>query len=106
MRYRLWIVLCLFPLCIYGAVYTPQTLPDPKEHGQWEYVANPDNILSGEEVRFLNACAKSLQDSTAVELCVAALGNIGDMDMFDITYQLFGHWRQGTQYGRTRMLRA
>ena len=104
MRKRLWIVLCLFPIYLLGAVYTPQTVPDPKEKGQWEYVANPDNILSAEDVHFLNACARSLQDSTSVELCVAALGNIGEMDMFDFCYQLFQTWGVGGEGRNTGVL--
>lgn len=104
MRKRLWIIFCLFPLYVVGAVYTPQTVPDPKDRGQWEYVANPDDILSGDDVRFLNACAKSLQDSTMVELCVAALGSIGDMDMFDFCYQLFQTWGIGGKGRNTGVL--
>ena len=104
MRRLLCIFLCCLPLLGYGVVYTPQTVPDPKEYGQWEYVANPDAILSAEDVRFLNACARTLQDSTAVELCVAALQSIGEADMFDFTYRLFQTWGIGGEGKNTGVL--
>lgn len=104
MSRRLWLFLCWLPLVCHSAVYTPQTVPDPKERGRWEYVANPDGIVSQEDVRFLNACAKTLQDSTGVELCVAALGSIGGMEMFDFTYQLFQTWGIGGKGKNTGVL--
>lgn len=103
-RFLSFISCVIFPLIGMGAVYTPQSVPDPKDKGQWEYVANPDDILQAEDVRFLNTCAKALEDSTGVELCVVAIGNIGDMDMFDFCYQLFQTWGIGGKGKNTGVL--
>ena len=46
-------------------VYTPSSLPSPKESGQGWYVANPDAIIADSDVVFLNRCAAVLIFATS-----------------------------------------
>ena len=89
---------------VYAADYTPATVPNPKKAGQEFYVANPDAILADSEVVFLNRCAARLEQETQVELCVVALGSIGDADCFNFTYELFQRWGIGGKNKNTGVL--
>ena len=53
-RYITGLVLIFLPLLAWGKIYSPKDVPDPKKDGQWEYVSNPDGILNGEDVAYLN----------------------------------------------------
>ena len=98
------LVAVLFGSIAYAAEYTPSTVPDPKKAGQEFYVANPDSILSYDDVDFLNQCARDLQKQTEVEMCVVALGSIGEMDCFDFCYELFQRWGIGGKGKNTGVL--
>ena len=95
------VVFCTF---VYAAEYKPATVPDPKKNGQEFYVANPDSILSDDDVECLNLCARKLEAQTDVELCVVALGSIGEMDCFDFSYELFQRWGIGGEGKNTGVL--
>ncbi len=97
------LLLCL-PLVVRAAVYTPATVPDPKKGGQGQYVSNPDDILSADEVEYINRCARLIEDSTRAELAVVAVESIGDMPMFDFAYQLFQRWGVGKEGQNTGVL--
>ena len=88
----------------YAVDYTPSTVPDPKKDGQEFYVANPDAIIADSDVVFLNTCAQRLEKATDVELCVVALGSIGDADCFDFCYELFQRWGIGGKGKNTGVL--
>ena len=104
LRKTLVIVALLVGSLAYAAEYTPSTVPDPKKAGQGFYVSNPDTILSADDVDFLNDCARDLESRTQVELCVVALGSIGEMDCFDFCYELFQRWGIGGKNKNTGVL--
>ena len=85
-------------------VYTPSTVPDPKKEGQEFYVSNPDAIIADSDVVFINKCAQVLEQNTQAELCVVALGSIGDADCFDFCYELFQRWGIGGKNKNTGVL--
>lgn len=87
-----------------AAVYTPSTVPDPKEQGQDYYVSNPDGIISGEYETYLNELSGSLYEKTLVELATVALESIGDADAFDFSYELFQRWGIGGKGRNTGVL--
>ena len=87
-----------------AAVYSPSDVPNPKVHGQGYYVANPDAIIADSDVVFLNTCAARLERDTRVEMCVVALGSIGDTDCFDFCYELFQRWGLGKEGQNTGVL--
>lgn len=98
------LVTIVFGTMVQAAEYTPSTVPDPKKNGQEFYVSNPDSILGIDDVEFLNTCAGQLQAVTQVEMCVVALGSIGDMDCFDFCYELFQRWGIGGKNKNTGVL--
>ena len=84
--------------------YTPTTVPNPKTDGQEFYVANPDGILTSDDVSFLNSCAQRLEAQTQVEMCVVALESIGNADCFMFCYELFQRWGIGKKGKNTGVL--
>ncbi|MBO7457872.1 MAG: TPM domain-containing protein [Paludibacteraceae bacterium] len=94
----------LFSTLTMAAVYTPKSVPSPKNQGQAFYVADPDTLLNDSDVVFLNRCARMLEDATDVELCVVALRSIGDADAFDFSFELFQTWGIGARGKNTGVL--
>lgn len=105
LKRALWFILLLLaPVVVQAAVYTPSSLPNPKEAGQELYVVNPDGIISADDVDWLNKCANDLYSGTQVELCVVAIESIGEMDAFDFAYELFQRWGIGGMGKNTGVL--
>lgn len=102
-RWGLYIAL-LLTVGLQAAVYTPSSVPNPKDYGQAYYVANPDALLADSDVIWLNQCAASLESATRVELCVVALESIGEADAFDFSYELFQRWGLGKKGQNTGVL--
>lgn len=94
----------LLGIAAQAAVYTPTSLPNPKEVNRYDYVCNPDGIVGSSEVLALNRLARQLEDSTEVELCVVAIESIGEMDAFDFCYELFQRWGIGKEGKNTGVL--
>ena len=84
--------------------YTPASVPNPKDLGQSNYVANPDAIVADSDVVWLNNCASLLEEKTRVELCVVALQSIGETEAFDFSYELFQRWGLGKKGQNTGVL--
>lgn len=87
-----------------AAVYSPATVPDPKQFGQGYYVSNPDSILNVDDVAYLNQCCQMLEDSTDVELAIVALESIGEYQPFDFGFELFNRWGIGKAGKNTGVL--
>ena len=102
-RLALYIVL-LFTNAVFAVVYTPASVPNPKDAGQANYVANPDAILADSDVVWLNKCAAMLEKQTRAEMCVVALGAIGETEAFDFAYELFQRWGIGKKGQNTGVL--
>ena len=94
----------ILPLFLSAAVYTPSSVPNPKEMGQSCYVSDPDELVADSDIVFLNRCAVSLERQTGVEMAVVALGSIGDADAFDFAYELFQRWGIGGKGKNTGVL--
>ncbi|MBR1878958.1 MAG: TPM domain-containing protein [Paludibacteraceae bacterium] len=97
-------ILLLCSLTVQAAVFTPQTVPDPKKLAQENYVSNPDRLIADSDVVYLNRCAAMLYRQTEVEMAVVALGSIGDADAFDFAYELFQRWGIGGEGKNTGVL--
>ncbi len=97
-------ILLLCALMARAAVFTPQTVPDPKDWAQENYVSNPDRLIADSDVVYLNRCAAMLYRQTGVEMAVVALGSIGDADAFDFAYELFQRWGIGGEGKNTGVL--
>lgn len=98
------IVFAALPLMVSAAVYSPATVPNPKQFGQGCYVSNPDSILNEDDVAYLNQCCRMLEDSTEVEMAIVVLGSIGNYEPFDFGYELFNRWGIGKAGKNTGVL--
>jgi uncharacterized protein len=76
------------------AQYTVATVPDPKQRGGG-YVSDPDNILSEDERKAINALVASIEDSTTAQIAVVLLNSIGEENPKDFATRLFAAWGIG-----------
>lgn len=104
LRLSITAFVCAVSLAASAAVYSPKTVPDPKQFGQGCYVSNPDTIISQDDVDYLNRCCLLLEDSTGVELAVVVLESIGNYEPFDFGYELFQTWGIGKAGKNTGVL--
>lgn len=93
----------LLPWLLYGAflsplagqtVYTPETIPDPKQAGAG-YVSDPDGIISPADEATLNALITALEDSATAQIAVVLVQSIGQEDPKDFATRLFARWGIG-----------
>ena len=103
-RLNLLLAFSLLATIVQATVYTPASLPNPKELNHTTYVSNPDEIIATQDMIFLNRLAQQLEDSTQVELCVVAVKSIGEIDAFDFCYELFQRWGIGKRGKNTGVL--
>lgn len=106
MRMRKWVLFIglFITMVAQATVYTPASVPNPKNMGQDFYVATPDAILPDSSVTWLNNCAARLEQATQVQLCVVALESIGESEAFDFAYELFQRWGLGREGRNTGVL--
>lgn len=100
------IALCVSTLLQAFEIYTPSTVPNPKNQGQDYYISNPDGILSEDAVYYLNKCAKDLYEKTHAELCVVALlhADYAQYTTYDFALELFNLWGIGDKEMNTGVL--
>lgn len=71
-------------------------VPDPKASTSWNYVSNPDKVLSDFAVAEINNYLKELEDSTTDQVAVVVVKNIqNDKTPRDFATALFRHWGIG-----------
>ena len=102
-RIAVYIVL-LWSVLVQATAYTPRTVPNPRTQFPVSNVANPDGIINGDDVSYLDRCAQLLNNQTQVELCVVALQSIGNAEAFQFSYELFQRWGIGKQNKNTGVL--
>ena len=91
-------------LAAQAVVYTPETVPHPRSNDTIAFVANPDNILSAEEVADIQTIAEALYRLAGVEMVTVALDDIGEADAFDFSVDLFNLWGIGDKETKTGLL--
>ena len=91
MRNRALSILLLL-LCFLSAVeakvYRVKDVPMVHLTDRTRYVSNPDGILSSSSVATIDSLLLALEESTGIEVLVAALGDIEGGDCFDFAYRL------------------
>ena len=106
MKRYLSIVLSLVVCCLIveAAVYTPQSVPNPRNVDAGAFVSNPDGLLSSAETAAIQRVAEQLNHATGVELVTVALGDIGSADAFEFSLALFNKWGIGSSGKNTGVL--
>ena len=77
------------------AVYTLDDVPDPKSSPSWNYVSNPDSVISASTETDINVLIKELEDSTTAQVAVVILNSVGDVNSHDFGVDLFNKWEIG-----------
>lgn len=85
----------LFPLQLRGGTYTLETIPNTRLADRYNYVSNPDGIISPTDVQQINRLLRTLEDSLGIEVAVVAVESIGDNDARDFATDLFKQWGIG-----------
>lgn len=104
------IILSVLCLCAFlftrAAVYTHETVPNPKNGVQNAYVSNPDTVLSLQTEQELNALCTRLNANTGVELAVVAIDAFDDnrYTAYGFALRLFNYWGIGHKDTNTGVL--
>jgi uncharacterized protein len=75
--------------------YTVETVPYDNLKNKYDFVSNPDGIISQEAENQINQIITATKDSTSVEIAVVLLKSIGDDDLDDFATNLFTKWGIG-----------
>ncbi|MCD2423784.1 TPM domain-containing protein [Niabella pedocola] len=91
--FLLWLLICL-PVTAQRK-WTVKEVPDPKSTPSFNYVSNPDGILSSSTVAEINGHLKRLEDSTTDQVAVVVLQSIGKKVPRDFAMELLRYWGVG-----------
>ncbi|MGJ7032019.1 TPM domain-containing protein [Niabella hirudinis] len=75
--------------------WTVKAVPDPRAQPGFNYVSNPDGVLSGGTVAEINADLKQLEEATTDQVAVVVLNSIGKKVPRDFAMELLRHWGVG-----------
>lgn len=104
MRYIKLLLAILCSLSIQAMTYTPETVPFPRANDANAYVADPDHLLSAEDIADINTIAEAIHELAGVEMVTVALDDIGDADAFNFSVELFNRWGIGDKETKTGVL--
>ena len=85
-------------------VWTANAVPNPRETDAEAYVADPDNILTEDDITKLELISAELYKNTGVELVTVVLDDIGDETAFYFSYDLFNLWGIGDKDKNTGVM--
>lgn len=89
------LLLCLFLPLQAQKVYTIDNLPKVHLQDKTRYVTDPENILTPEARRNMDAQLYQLEQKTGIQSVVAVVPSIGEEDCFDFCHQLLNKWGVG-----------
>lgn len=84
--------------------YTPETVPNPRLRDACAYVANPDGVLTIEEVQQLQEISEKIYSICEAEVCVVAVNDIEGYEAADFSVRLFNNWGIGSKKNNTGVL--
>lgn len=87
-RIAIAVILALSTVLAAAKVYKPADVSPVHLLDANRYVCNPDGILSQSAVDQIDACFRTIEDSTGVQALVAVLSEIDPDDCFEFAHQL------------------
>lgn len=78
-----------------AAQWDARSLEQPRLRNAFNYVSNPDGILSAEAVTQINALATDIENQTGAQLAVAVVDDYRGADIDSFATDLFGRWGIG-----------
>lgn len=82
-------------LFAYATAYTVENLPNPKSSPGFQYVSNPDGVLTASTVSAVDSLLKDLELTTTCQIAVVVINSIGETVPKTFATQLFNHWGIG-----------
>jgi uncharacterized protein len=89
----LFLLLATLPLS--AQVYTVEQVPYDNLKNRYDFVSNPDGIISLPAEQQLNEMITAVEDSASAEIAVVLLKSVGDVDIDDFGTALFTKWGIG-----------
>lgn len=88
---------CLLYSCLSLSArdYRPDEIVNPNIANRYEYVSDPERLLSDQTRRTVNSRLQALRDSTTAEVAVAIVPSIGDYSVEDFSEKVFTRWGLG-----------
>lgn len=95
--YALFLSVVFFYSCSEKSVkiWTVDNVPNPKAIPGWNYISDPDSLLSGDAVAGINQYLKDLEQSTTDQGAVVVLGSIGNKVPRQFANELLRKWGVG-----------
>ncbi len=95
--------ICVMGIAV-GAEYTTSTVPNVQLANRYNFVSNPDGILSQREVAQIDSICYALKVSNIAQIAVVAVDQIVERegtgvvaDPFNFAYELFSQWGVGRE---------
>lgn len=94
-RLFLTLMLLLGVLEVSARVYSVDDVPNVRLVNKYDYVSDPENVLSRVAVDSINSMLRRLEETTAIEVAVVVVPAVPDGDCFDFAYRLGEKWGVG-----------
>ncbi|GHT42403.1 hypothetical protein FACS189437_10290 [Bacteroidia bacterium] len=88
-------LLFLITFSVSAQTYTVDRVPYDNRDNKYDFVTNPDGIISQATEQQLNSMITLVEDSASAEIAVVLLKSIGDADIDDFGTALFMQWGIG-----------
>ncbi len=85
-------------MCIqtgFGRDYEPEDIENPNIRNRYEYVADPEGMLSAQARNQVNERLQQIREATTAEVAVAVVPSIGDYSIEDFSEKVFTRWGLG-----------
>ncbi len=104
MKRAIFLLLLAFVTVAYGGSYTTATVPNVQLKSRYNFVSNPDGILSKEAVARIDSICYALKVSNIAQVAVVVVESIVELnspsmsaDPFTFAYTLFSEWGVGRE---------
>lgn len=93
-----FLLLFLLLICaqVWGAEYTPDTVPNQRLVNS-SHVSDPDALIGTESAALIDQLLVDLEQKTGAQVAVVAVESIGQAPIFDFSQALFDRWGIGSK---------
>ena len=89
------LVFIIFIQSTYAQTYKVNQVPNDNLSDRYDFVTNPNGIISSQAEQAVNSAIIQIKDSTSAEVAVVLLKSIGDEDIDNFATTLFTRWGIG-----------
>lgn len=95
MKHIYILLLILISPSVFSQTYTIDNIPNDNVANKYDFVSNPDGIISSSAEQQINSIINQVQDSASAEIAVVLLKSIGYADINEFATDLFTKWGIG-----------